>query len=149
MQVITEVVDTADKHSDIHIEDLLKNVMSNLEDNKADDITAINLSGKTSIADYMVIATGRSARQVAALTDYVVRGLKDLGHKEIVIQGLAQADWVLVDAGDIIVHLFRPEVRDFYNLDKMWLPDITDLTEPSDIDAAVLDDRDNVKAPSH
>eukprot|EP00389_Voromonas_pontica_P000504 GDKH01000737.1.p1 GENE.GDKH01000737.1~~GDKH01000737.1.p1 ORF type:complete len:80 (+),score=23.34 GDKH01000737.1:185-424(+) len=68
----------------------------------------------------MVIASGRSQRQVSALADYVIKGLKQAGHKDIVVQGLEQADWVLIDAADVVIHIFRPEVRSFYNLDKMW-----------------------------
>ena len=95
-------------------------VVDALDTNKAEDINTIDLSGKSSMADHMVIANGRSQRQVAALTDYVLRALKGAGVKDILVQGLEQADWVLIDAGDVIVHLFRPEVREFYNLDKMW-----------------------------
>jgi len=80
----------------------------------------IDLAGKTSIADRMIIATGGSARQVAALADRLVRELKDSGHKTLGIEGLAQGDWVLVDLGDVIVHLFRGEIRELYNLEKMW-----------------------------
>ena len=100
-------------------------VKTALEDRKAEDVTIINLSGKTSIADYMVIANGRSNRQVAAMADHLVSALKDAGHGSAKVEGLPQADWVLIDAGDVIVHLFRPEVRDFYNLEKMWSLDLT------------------------
>ena len=102
---------------------LLDLVRSCLDDNKAEQITTIDLDGKSSIADHMVIASGRSNRQVAALADYLVRALKDAGHGSPVIEGLPQADWVLIDAGDVVVHLFRPEVREFYNLEKMWAMD--------------------------
>ncbi|MBK5911033.1 ribosome silencing factor [Rhodothalassium salexigens] len=98
-------------------------VRSCLDDNKAEHITTIDLDGKSSIADHMVIASGRSNRQVSALADYLVRALKDAGHGSPVIEGLPQADWVLIDAGDVVVHLFRPEVREFYNLEKMWAMD--------------------------
>ena len=91
-----------------------------LEDDKAEDIVVIDLAGKSTLGDYMVIATGRSNRQVAAMADHIVRLLKDHGIKGITPEGLRQRDWVLVDAGDVIVHLFRPEVRSFYNLEKMW-----------------------------
>jgi ribosome-associated protein len=101
-------------------EDLLKSVTSSLDDNKAEDIVSIDLAGKSGIADYIVIANGRSQRQVAALADYVIKDLKQLGHKDIVVEGLEQSDWVLIDAGDVVAHIFRPEVRSFYNLDKMW-----------------------------
>jgi ribosome-associated protein len=91
-----------------------------LDDHKAEDIVVIDLKGKSSIADFMVIATGRSNRQVAAMADHIVQRLKELGIKGITPEGLRQRDWVLIDAGDVIVHLFRPEVRSFYNLEKMW-----------------------------
>jgi len=108
---------------------LLETVLTCLDDNKAEDITSINLAGKTSIADHMVIANGRSQRQVSALAHYVTHALKEGGHGKPDIEGLDHADWVLLDAGDVIVHIFRPEVREFYNLDKMWATDIDDLKE--------------------
>ena len=86
----------------------------------------IELSGKSSLGDYMVIATGRSNRQIAAMADHIIRKLKAFGLKGITPEGLRQRDWVLVDAGDIIVHLFRPEVRQFYNLEKMWGADLSE-----------------------
>jgi ribosome-associated protein len=91
-----------------------------LEDGQADDIAHIDLRGKSSIADDMLIASGRSARQVAALTDRVMAALAGRGHKRAPVEGLKTGDWVLIDAGDIIVHLFRPEIRARYNLEKMW-----------------------------
>jgi ribosome-associated protein len=94
--------------------------VSSLEDDKAEDITVIDLAGKTSISDFMIIASGRSHRHVAAIADHLVERLKKRGLMPLSVEGLAQSDWVLVDAGDVIVHLFRPEVRDFYNLEKMW-----------------------------
>jgi ribosome-associated protein len=94
--------------------------VSSLEDDKAEDITVIDLAGKTSISDFMVIATGRSNRHVAALAQHLVERLKKRGLVPLSVEGLAQSDWVLIDAGDVIVHLFRPEVRAFYNLEKMW-----------------------------
>jgi ribosome-associated protein len=125
----SETLSVTDPVPALKAEDLLKAVISSLDDNKAEEITSIDLAGKTGIADYMVIATGRSQRQVSALTDYVVKDLKERGLKGIVVQGLEQSDWVLVDAGDVIVHIFRPEVRSFYNLDKMWTTDIEDTAE--------------------
>lgn len=83
-------------------------------------MTVINLAGKSSIADYMVIASGTSARQVSAMADHLVEKLKGEGQEGVTIDGKSQGDWVLIDAGDVIVHLFRPEVREFYNLEKMW-----------------------------
>lgn len=135
MHASSETHSVTDPVPALSAEDLLKSVIASLDDNKAEDITSIDLAGKTGIADFMVIATGGSARQVAALTDYVVKGLKKRGHKDMVVQGLAQGDWVLVDAGDVIVHIFRPEVRSFYNLDKLWTTDIeADPEQPSDGD---------------
>ena len=126
MHASSETLSVTDPVPAIKAEDLLKSVISSLDDNKAEDITSIDLAGKTGIADYMVIACGRSQRQVSSLTSYVVKDLKALGHKDIIVQGLEQSDWVLIDAGDVIVHVFRPEVRSFYNLDKMWSTDIED-----------------------
>ena len=91
-----------------------------LEDDKAEDITVIDLAGKTSFADAMVVASGRSGRHVASIADKLQRRLKETGMKNITVEGLTQADWVLVDCGDVLVHVFRPEVREFYDLEKMW-----------------------------
>lgn len=99
-------------------------VERSLDDDKAEAVTTIDLAGKTSIADYMVIATGRSARQVAAMADHLATKLKAEGARTVAVEGLPAGDWVLVDCGDIIVHLFRPEVRSFYNLEKMWSADM-------------------------
>ncbi len=95
-------------------------VLNALDDLKAEEIAVIDLAGKTSIADWMVIATGRSTTQVGALADRVVKALKENGAGTPAVEGLPACDWVLIDAGDLIVHLFRPEVRAFYNLEKMW-----------------------------
>jgi ribosome-associated protein len=97
-------------------------IQESLDEDKAQDVLAIDLAGKTSIADYMVIASGRSQRHVSALSDHVVRNLKEEGYGRCVVEGMPNCDWVLIDAGDVIVHIFRPEVRDFYNLEKMWGP---------------------------
>jgi len=91
-----------------------------LEDDKAEDITVIDLAGKTSIADSMIIASGRSQRHVAATAEHLAQRLKEHGLPPLSIEGRAHADWVLIDAGDVIIHVFRPEVRAFYNLEKMW-----------------------------
>jgi ribosome-associated protein len=99
---------------------LLELITGILDDHKAEDIVVIDLKGKSSIADFMVIATGRSTRQVSGMADHIVQRLKELGIKGITPEGLRQRDWVLIDAGDVIVHLFRPEIRSFYNLEKMW-----------------------------
>ncbi|MEL7544956.1 MAG: ribosome silencing factor [Pseudomonadota bacterium] len=91
-----------------------------LDDAKAEDVVTIDLHGKTSIGDHMVIASGRSERHVGAIADQLARKLKEAGHGRVRVEGLSTCDWVLVDIGDIIVHVFRPEVREFYNLEKMW-----------------------------
>jgi ribosome-associated protein len=101
-------------------DDLLKVVETSLDDDKAEDIVAIDLRGKSSIADYMVIATGRSSRQLAAMAQHLDEKLSGLGVRHVAVEGKTQGDWVLLDGGDIVVHLFRPEVREFYNLEKMW-----------------------------
>ncbi len=95
-------------------------VLTALDDLKAEEVAVIDLAGKTSIADWMVVATGRSTTQVGALADKVVKALKESGAATPSIEGLPACDWVLIDAGDLIIHLFRPDVRAFYNLEKMW-----------------------------
>ena len=99
---------------------LLAEILTCLDDAKAEDITTIDLAGKSSIGDFMVIASGRSDRHVGAIGDQLQRKLKENGHGRIRIEGLETCDWVLIDTGDIIVHVFRPEVREFYKLEKMW-----------------------------
>lgn len=91
-----------------------------LDDDKAEDIVSIDLTGKSSVTDVMVIASGRSNRHVGAMADHLMGKLKDAGHDNVNVEGLKTCDWVLLDAGDVIVHLFRPEVRTFYDLEKMW-----------------------------
>jgi len=100
--------------------DLVKIVETSLDDDKGEDIVAIDLRGKSSIADFMVIATGRNSRQLAAMASHLDAKLTKAGIKKISVEGAAQGDWVLLDAGDVVVHLFRPEVRTFYALEKMW-----------------------------
>jgi ribosome-associated protein len=99
---------------------LLALVQASLDDDKAEEVAVIELAGKSTIADFMVVATGRSSRQVGAMAQHLRTKLKTAGVKGISIEGAARADWVLIDGGDIIVHLFRPEVRAFYRLEKMW-----------------------------
>lgn len=91
-----------------------------LDDNKAEDIDIIDLKGITALADYMIVASGRSSRQVVALAGKIKEKMAFYGLKNIKTEGASQGDWVIVDTGDIIVHLFRPEVRDFYRIEKMW-----------------------------
>jgi ribosome-associated protein len=95
-------------------------VLAQLDDDQAQEIVSIPLEGKSSIADYMVIASGRSTRQVAAMAQKLAEKIKQAGHGPARVEGLPAADWVLIDAGDVVVHLFRPEVRSFYNLERMW-----------------------------
>ena len=99
---------------------LVQTVQGCLNDAKAEDIVCIDLNGKTALADTMIIATGRSNTHVGAMAERVIKALKELGVAVPRVEGLANCDWVLVDAGDAVVHLFRPEVRAFYNLEKMW-----------------------------
>ncbi|BCH29465.1 ribosomal silencing factor RsfS [Mesorhizobium sp. L-8-10] len=107
----------------------LKTVLASLEDSKAENIVPIDIQGKSSLGDFMVVASGRSHRHVAAVADNLLKALKDGGFGKARVEGLASADWVLIDSGDIIVHVFRPEVREFYNLEKMWLaPDLEEET---------------------
>ncbi len=98
----------------------LRIVLARLDDMKAEDTVTIDLTGKSSIADSMVVASGRSNRHVSSIADSVVEGLEKAGCKGLRIEGKRQADWVLIDAGDVIVHVFRPEVRAFYDIEKMW-----------------------------
>ena len=95
-------------------------VLKSLDDDQGQEIVSISLAGKSSIADHMVIASGRSSRQVAAMAQKLGERVKKGGFGSARIEGLPAADWVLIDAGDVIVHLFRPEVRSFYNLERMW-----------------------------
>jgi ribosome-associated protein len=99
---------------------LLTAVISTLADAKAEDIVAVDLGGRSPLADHMVIASGRSSRHVSAVADKLLKQLKSRATGPLRTEGLAQADWVLIDAGDVIVHIFRPEVRSFYNLEKLW-----------------------------
>ena len=99
---------------------VLELVMESLDDSKAEDIVSIDIQGKSAMTDYMVIASGRSHRHVGAVADHLLRALKEAGHGTAKVEGLSAADWVLIDAGDVIIHVFRPEVRDFYALEKMW-----------------------------
>jgi ribosome-associated protein len=91
-----------------------------LDDGKAEDIATIDLQGKSDIADFMLIATGRSQRQVMALAQRLTEGLKEAGRKHVSVEGMRHGEWVLIDAGDVVVHLFRPDTRAYYNLEKMW-----------------------------
>ncbi|MFD0916542.1 ribosome silencing factor [Pseudahrensia aquimaris] len=105
---------------DTDAQTLLNLVLTSLDDSKAEEVSSIPITGKSSLADYIVVASGRSHRHVNAVADRLLRDLKDDGRGTPKVEGMPACDWVLVDAGDVIVHLFRPEVREFYNLEKMW-----------------------------
>lgn len=102
---------------------LLDKICHWLDEAKAEEIVTIDLEGKTTIGDYMVIASGRSDRHVGAIADQIQRKLKETGLGRVRVEGTEACDWVLIDTGDLIVHVFRPEVREFYNLEKMWSAD--------------------------
>ena len=99
---------------------LLSRILKSLDDDKAEEIVTIDLEGRSSLCDAIVVASGRSARHVAAIAEHLARRLKEAGYGTRPTDGLAQGDWVLVDAGDVIVHVFRPEVRAYYDLEGMW-----------------------------
>jgi len=101
---------------------LLETVLASLNDNSAEDIVQIDLRGKTEIGDHMIICSGRSTRQVAAISEKLAQRVKDEFGHTVRTEGKGTGDWVLVDTGDVVVHVFRPEVREFYQLEKMWLP---------------------------
>ncbi len=104
--------------------ELARLVAQQLDDDKAENILTIPLTGKSPMADAMIVASGRSQRHVAALADHVSQKFKEAGVAKVRVEGLQNADWVLIDAGDVIVHIFRPEVREFYNLERIWSSDV-------------------------
>jgi len=110
----------------MEVKDTIKLVQKILEDHKAENIVTVDLRGKTTIGDYMMIASGSSNRQVKALAELIVQNFKNINLPIGKPEGLPEGDWVLIDTGNVIVHLFRPEVRDFYNLEKMWEADLTE-----------------------
>ena len=99
----------------------LKLILSRLDDMKAEDTVTIDLRGKSAFSDYMVVTTGRVNRHVGAIAENVTKGLKEGGITKPHVEGLSNCDWVLIDSGDVIVHIFRPEVREFYNLERLWM----------------------------
>lgn len=99
------------------LEDL---ILARLDDDKAQDVVFIDLKGKSAVADGLVVASGRSHRHVGAMADHLLRALKEQGYGRARVEGMPHCDWVLIDTGDVIVHLFRPEVRSFYNIEKIW-----------------------------
>ena len=108
---------------DIDCEGLLSEIIALLDDAKAEEVVQIDLAGKSSVADFMVIASGRSDRHVGAIADQIQKRLKEIKYATVRVEGQPANDWVLIDVGDIVVHIFRPEVREFYNLEKMWMTD--------------------------
>ncbi len=132
-KILTKDLKTANAANNDNVPDmtLLDLVLNSLNDDKAEDIISIDLSGKSTIADHMVVASGRSSRQVAAICEKLHQRIKDTFGYLAKLEGKAEGDWVLVDAGDVIVHVFRPEVREFYQLEKMWLSDMPEA-KPSD-----------------
>ena len=108
---------------DAAAQDLQALILGRLDDDKAEEVVCIDLQGLSPLADAVVVASGRSQRHVAAMADHLLRTLKDHGHGSVPVEGLPNADWVLIDAGDVIVHLFRPEVRAFYQIEKIWSVD--------------------------
>ena len=113
----TQTTSTA---SDVQSQTLLETILASLDDSKAENTNHIDIIGKSPVADYMIVTSGRSHRHVNAVTDRLLRDLKDAGLGTPKVEGVPACDWVLVDTGDVIVHIFRPEVRDFYNLEKLW-----------------------------
>ena len=101
-------------------EEILRLVLTRVDDMKAEDTVTIDLTGKTSIADAMVVTSARSNRHVGAVADHILEDLENAGVPQLRVEGMPHCDWVLIDAGDVIIHVFRPEVRAFYNLEKMW-----------------------------
>jgi ribosome-associated protein len=99
---------------------VLRAVCETLGGDKADDVVVIDLAGKTSIADYMVVASGTSKRHIGSMADHILEKMKGLGASSAAVEGAAYCDWVLIDAGDVVVHLFRPEIREFYALERLW-----------------------------
>jgi len=100
--------------------DELKTVLTSLDDSKAEDVVTIDIAGKSALGDHMVVASGRSHRHVGAIAERLIQDLKARGENIPRVEGLPHCDWVLIDTGDVIVHIFRPEVREFYNIEKMW-----------------------------
>lgn len=101
-------------------DEVLQVVQRSLDDDKAQDVVVIDLAGKTSIADYMIVASGSSKRHIGSMADHILERVKGVGACSVGIEGAGECDWVLIDAGDVVVHLFRPEIRDVYALERLW-----------------------------
>ncbi len=114
---------SSDLHGRADAERILETVLESLDDSKAENVVTLDIQGKSALADYMIVASGRSQRHVNAVADHLISAFKDAGLGTARVEGLSSADWILIDAGDVIVHVFRPEVREFYQLEKMWADD--------------------------
>jgi ribosome-associated protein len=124
-ETIRTPVQAPEESGQARSDDLKALALGCLDEMKAEETIAIDLAGKTSLADTMIIASGRSQRHVGSIADKIIQEMKNRGFGNARVEGLPACDWVLIDAGDVIVHVFRPEVRDFYNLEKMWMPGAT------------------------
>lgn len=107
------------------VESAVELILNTLEDAKAEETVSVDITGKSSLADHMIVTSGRSQRHVGAVADQIIRALRENGFGKPRVEGLPHCDWVLVDTGDVIVHIFRPEVREFYNIEKMWQADFS------------------------
>ena len=116
---------------DLSSDEILQRILTSLDDDKAEDVVTIDLRGRSAMADHMVIASGRNARQVATIAEKLAQRLKDATGRTARIEGKDTGDWVLIDTGDVIIHLFRPEVRQFYNIEKIWSVDSAHRTPSS------------------
>lgn len=125
------------KATTLDVEKLKSVIETSLDDDKAEDIVTIDLAGKSSFADYMIVATGRSQRHTSTIAEKLNTRLKELGAPPLSIEGRETGDWVLVDCGDIIVHLFRPEIREMYHLEKMWATPLMSQSAPAQPNASV------------
>lgn len=136
LKEVAKIVSIAERpaHADSTVEALLKLALDRLDDDQADNVVVVNLIGKSSIADYMVIASGRSVRHVGSMAEHLAFELRGAGVKNLGIEGMPQADWVVIDGRDVIIHLFRPDVRRFYNLEKMWGVDLPAAPARSGLD---------------
>ena len=123
--IVKQEIQITKAQTELNPDQVLRLITTSLNDDKAENILTIPLDGRSAMADYMVIASGTSSRQVAAMAEHIEVKLKQ-GKVDILgLEGLRQADWILIDAIDVIVHIFRPEVREFYGLERMWTSDIS------------------------
>ena len=137
----SETVSMPSRQDSKESRDLANLILDVLDEHSAQDIIEIDIRGKSSISDYMIVTSGRSNRHVGALSDYLIKSLKNIGKKNIGIEGLKSCDWVLIDVGDVIVHLFRPEVRAFYNIEKIW-----SMPSPLNLNEKIQYDPENMEA---